>query len=180
MKFYDITQELFSGHVYPGDTPPTFRQVQSIANGDPCNLTDISMCSHNGTHVDAPTHFLQEGNNIDQLPLEIFIGPALVADSVPTTSEQLAGITRLLLKGENALTEADASLLCSSNLQLIGVEPQSVGSPKVHRMLLSAGIVLLEGLVLSQVPPGHYTLIAPPLKLGGLEGAPCRAILIEE
>lgn len=177
MKIYDITQELFSCHVYPGDTTPTFRQVQSLEAGHACNLTDLTLCAHNGTHIDAPSHYIQNGKNIDQLPLDIFIGPAFVSDGIPS-AHALFGTPRLLIKGEKPLTEADASLLCSCNLQLVGVEPQSVGSPEVHRILLSAGIILLEGIVLSAVSEGHYTLIAPPLNLGGREGAPCRAILI--
>lgn len=179
MKYYDITQELFSGRVYPGDTPPAFQQVQALENGDACNLTDLSMCSHNGTHMDAPAHYIKNGKTIDQLSPEIFIGPVLVSEGVPTAPEQLNGVMRLLIKGQKELTETDATLLCKGNLQLVGIEPQSVGSPDVHRILLSAGIVLLEGLVLSQVRQGQYTLIAPPLKLGGLEGSPCRAILLE-
>lgn len=181
MKLYDITQELFSCQAYPGDTPPTYKQVQSLADDKACNLTDISMCTHNGTHIDAPAHYLEDGKNIDQLPLDIFIGTATVTEGVPTKEKwaALSQPTRLLIKGNQELTETEATLLSNSNLQLIGVEPQSVGSPEVHRILLKAGIVLLEGLVLSHVPEGQYTLIAPPLKLGGLEGAPCRAVLVE-
>lgn len=182
MKIYDITQELFSGQIYPGDTPPTFRQVQSLSDGKDCNLTDISMCTHNGTHMDAPAHYIETGKTIDQLPLDIFIGPAMVTEGIPSKEKwaALSQPTRLLIKGNQELTETEAALLSNSNLQLIGVEPQSVGSPEVHHILLSKGIALLEGLVLTDVPEGQYTLIAPPLKLGGLEGAPCRAMLVEK
>lgn len=182
MKLYDITQELFSCHVFPGDTSPAYKQMQSLSDGKPCNLTDISMCTHNGTHIDAPAHYIEDGKTIDQLPLDIFVGTAIVTEGVPK-DEKWAALSqpkRLLIKGNQELTVAEATLLCNSNLQLIGVEPQSVGSPEVHRMLLSKDIVLLEGLVLSTVPEGQYTLIALPLKLGGLEGAPCRAVLVEE
>ena len=176
MKIYDITQELFSCHVYPGDTPPSYKQVQSLNNGKDCNLTDISMCNHNGTHIDAPAHYLKNGITIDQLPLDVFIGPATVCNQIP----QHINTSRLLIKGPRELSEEEATSLAQSNLQLLGIEPQSVGSPQVHRILLSKGIILLEGLVLTDVPEGNYTLIAPPLKLGGLEGAPCRAVLIEK
>lgn len=179
MKIYDITQELFSCQVYPGDTPPTYKQVQALADDKACNLTDISMCSHNATHIDAPAHYIENGKTIDQLPLDIFVGAATITEDLPS-AEELLQTTRLLIKGKKELTIPEATLLSNSNLQLIGVESQSVGSPEVHRILLSAGIALLEGITLSHVPEGQYTLIAPPLKLGGLEGAPCRAMLVEE
>ena len=75
----DITQELFSCNVFPGDPQPERKQVQSIENGDICNLTELSMCAHNGTHADAPYHFIKDGKTIDRMGLEPFVGDCFVA-----------------------------------------------------------------------------------------------------
>jgi len=79
MKIYDISQEVYTCKVFPGDPAPQKEVLAQIADGSVCNLTAFSMCSHNGTHVDAPYHFLDTGKNISQIPLEYFIGPVYVA-----------------------------------------------------------------------------------------------------
>ena len=183
MKIIDITQELFSCNVYPGDRKPGFERVKQMP-GASYQLTNISLCAHNGTHVDAPLHFIADGQAVDELALNIFCGRCLVAEYLDTAT--MIAICRreerLLLKENAEITPAIASSIARTKLRLLGVESQSIGpmreSMEVHRILLSAGIVLLEGLDLLHAPPGHYTLAAFPLKLGGCEGAPVRAVLI--
>jgi len=171
---YDISQEVFSCNVYPGDMPPSYERVKRMPD-DMYNLTNIEMCVHNGTHIDAPRHFIEDGKTIDELDLTTFYGPCIVAEK-PVKCE------RLLIKGNYTITEQDARQIVQWGVQLVGVESQSVGDPDnlthIHLILLNAGIVPLEGLVLSAVPCGEYTLSAFPLNLGGSEGSPVRAVLI--
>lgn len=192
-KIYDITQELFSCCVFPGDMPPSREQVQSIREGDGCNLTNLALCAHNGTHLDAPFHFYGDGKTVEEIPLEKVIGEARVAEVCGTLSRQdmkdllKGGPPRLLLKGPAVLTVEAARAITEAGLWLIGVEARTVGdenSPEsvraVHLELLGKEVVILEGLRLSEVPPGEYLLCAQPLKLGGADGAPCRAVLLEK
>ena len=190
MRIYDITQELFGGNVYPGDLTPTYNRVLKISNGDPCNLTTLQMCVHNGTHVDAPYHFYDEGKTIEGMDLERCVGPCTVIDITEYDRNQLEDFLknnkrkRLLLKGNQVVTLEIAKLLNQYEILLVGVEGQSVGpfeAPMpVHLELLEKDVVLLEGIVLKEVPCGNYFLFAAPLKLGGSDGAPCRAILLED
>ncbi len=183
MELIDISQELFSSMVYPGDCPPTCKRVREIANGDLYNLTELSLSAHNGTHLDAPLHFLADGKDIAQMSLARCIGPCTVAE-LPADPDAIKALLqyakpRLLLKNMPALTEETAALL-GAHLLLLGTEAISVGSLAVHKQLLQRDVAILEGLVLSHVAPGDYTLIAPPLKLDSSDGAPCRAVLIKE
>lgn len=189
MKIYDITQELFGGVVYPGDVAPTFERTMKIKDGEPCNLTVLNMCAHNATHIDAPFHFLDEGRTIEQLDLNKCIGNCTVLDfkKQPDISylEELlkASEKKILLKGNVVVTIQIARLLNQYGIELIGIEPQSVG-PKdapmeVHQELLKKEVVILEGIRLDEVPEGNYLLSAAPIKLGGSDGAPCRAVLIK-
>lgn len=187
MEFYDITQELFSCEVYPGDTPPARTDARLLARGDSCNLTDFSMGAHNGTHVDAPRHFLDDGDGIDRIPLEKLIGEALVCrfDRAVTAGDIAAlpdGCQKLLIRGTGWITEESAAAAVERGIHLIGTESQSVGpagAPKaVHLILLGAKTVILEGIRLNAVPEGKYFLFAAPLKLGGCDGAPVRAVLV--
>ena len=190
MKLYDISQEVFSCAVYPGDPAPEKQLLSSTAAGDLYNLTAFSMCAHNGTHVDAPFHFLPEGKTVEQLPLEIFVGDCHVARREgDVTAADAAAILRsagdarrILIAGNCTVTEEAARVFAASGILLLGNESQSVGPEDapmaVHCALLSRGIALLEGLVLTQVPEGRYFLCAAPLNLSGADGAPCRALLI--
>ena len=189
----DISQELFSCRVYPGDPAPRRDVLSSIGDGADYNLTAFSMCAHNGTHVDAPCHFIPDGESIDRLPLERFVGPCWVSEHEGTvTGQDAAAILekarrggaarRILIAGRATVSEAAAQVFAEQGVWLVGNESQTVGpeeAPKrVHEILLSRGVVLLEGLVLGNVAEGRYTLHAAPLKLGGSDGAPCRAYLI--
>lgn len=199
-KIYDITKELLSSEVYPGDTIPSLRKVSNIKNGEVCNLSDLTMCVHNGTHIDAPYHFIEEGNDISEIPLERTIGHCVVfsCDTVfdkmngekrlQDAIEKYGNIERLLLKGNNAIISlSGAELLTEYSICLIGTERNTVGIPteeddieQVHYHLLKNNVVILENLDLSQVKDGVYMLYALPLKIRGADGAPCRAILIDE
>ena len=196
MKIYDISQEVFKSKVYPGDPKPEKKILNSIDNNDLYNLTEFSMCAHNGTHVDAPYHFINDGKTIDQVNLESFVGLCYVvehngdvtgvdAENIINKAKELntESFKRILIKGEAVVTLDAAKVFASSGILLLGNESQTVGpedSPmEVHKALLSKDIILLEGIVLNDVPECVYLLNAAPLNLSGSDGAPCRAILIE-
>ncbi|SCW27018.1 arylformamidase [Ruminococcaceae bacterium YRB3002] len=192
----DISQEVFGCAVFPGDPSPAGKRIMSIADGDVCNLTSIEMCAHNGTHVDSPFHFYNDGKTIDEVPLDKFVGPCYVAEhNGDVTASDADGILvrarnagssaeRILLKGKCTVTEGAAGVFAGNNVKLIGNESQTVGPEDapaaVHYILLKAEVVLLEGIRLTDVPEGAYYLCAQPLNLAGIDGAPCRAILITE
>ena len=195
MMIYDISQEVFSCNVFPGDPSPRREQTLSLQKGDVCNLTQIHMCAHNGTHVDAPYHFLDDGKTIEKIPLEAFVGACYVVKHQGDVSAQdaremleKAGAVnageRILIGGKATVTAEAAGIFAKAGMKLLGNESQTVGpedAPKeVHLILLGAEVILLEGLVLAHVPEGKYLLNAAPLKLGGGDGAPCRAILIDK
>ena len=192
---YDITQPLFSCAVFPGDPAPKPEQLCSMENGDVINLTAFSMCSHNGTHVDAPAHFIKDGKTIGELDLSVFIGDCYVAHHegnvtakdarhILANAISLGAAERILIAGKAVITEAAAHVFADAGIKLIGNESQTVGPEdapmQVHLILLGADVVLLEGVVLTHIPEGKYFLSAAPLNLGGCEGAPCRAVLVSE
>jgi len=196
MKIYDIAQEVFGCNVYPGDPSPEKRAMLRISNGDVCNLTEFKMCAHNGTHVDAPFHFIDGEETIDQVSLDKFIGYAYVAehegqlghdDAVRILEEAKAcdpkATDMILVKGESVMTEEGAKVFADAKIKLYGNESQTVGPEDapmaVHLIMLGAKIVLLEGIRLAEVPVGSYLLDAAPINLGGCDGAPCRAVLIK-
>ena len=190
MKIIDISQEVFSCVVYPGDPAPEKKTLLSTAAGDVCNLTAFSMCAHNGTHVDAPYHFVGDGKTLDRMGLDVFVGECYVAryEGDVTASdarrilEKAAGAGRILIAGKATVTAEAAEVFAASSIKLIGNESQTVGPEnapmQVHLILLGKGIALLEGVVLTDVPEGRYFLSAAPLNLAGADGAPCRAYLI--
>ena len=191
MKIYDISQEVFSCAVYPGDPKPEKKTMCSLDAGDVCNLTALAMCAHNGTHIDAPFHFLQDGKTVDRMDLGVFVGDCYVARhdgdvlaaDAQTILQGADGAERILIAGDTTVTEAAAEVFAHSGIKLIGNESQTVGPEnapmRVHKILLGQGIALLEGVVLKDVPRGRYFLSAAPLNLGGADGAPCRAYLID-
>ena len=191
MKIYDISQEVFSCKVYPGDPSPEKTALMKIENGDVCNLTEFKMCAHNGTHVDAPFHFIDGEETIDQVPLDKFIGYAYVAEHEGMLGredalrilEEAKDCDMILVKGNSVMTEEGAKVLADAKIKLYGNESQTVGPEDapmaVHLIMLGAKIVLLEGIRLAEVPVGSYLLDAAPINLGGCDGAPCRAVLIK-
>lgn len=178
---YDITRELFSSEVYPGDRIPRWERVKELSRGDECTLTDISMCVHNGTHADAPAHYIAGGKTIDQLDLSRFIGECTVIEPQGEIgAKELKGVcaSRVLIKGIAEFTEEGAEE--AKRFLLVGTEKNSVGNAQVHKILLGAEVAILEGLDLSKVPAGNYKLVALPMKLGASDGASVRAALLSE
>ena len=192
MKLYDISQEVFSCVVYPGDPKPEKQTLSSTGAGDLYNLTAFSMCAHNGTHVDAPFHFLGEGKSVEQMGLEPFVGDCYVArwegdvtgEDARAILAKAAGAQRILIAGKATVTAEAARVFAAHPLRLLGNEGQTVGPEnapmEVHKILLGKEIALMEGIVLENVPEGRYFLSAAPLNLAGADGAPCRAYLIGE
>ena len=193
MRIIDISQEVFSCNVFPGDPRPVMTRLMSIDEGGVCNLSNLSMCAHNGTHVDAPFHFFSDGRTVDKISLDRFVGDCYVArHEGDVTAEHAKRIMesahlqnaarRILIAGRATVTAEAAKVFAQAGIFLIGNESQTVGpedAPKqVHEILLSKGIILLEGIVLDNVREGKYFLSAAPLNLGGCDGAPCRAYLM--
>ena len=195
MKIYDISQEVFSCQVYPGDPIPEKKELKSMKKGELYNLTAFNMCAHNGTHVDAPRHFIKDGKTIDEICLDAFVGMAYVAEhrGVVTDNDAVEIIEkakkhnpevakRILIKGDVEVSLEAAKVFASSDILLLGNEPQTVGPQNapmaVHLALLSADVILLEGIRLAEVSEGIYFLNAAPLNLAGADGSPCRAVLI--
>ena len=192
MKIYDISQEVFSGQIYPGDPGPERRTLCSTEEGALYNLTAFSMCAHNGTHIDAPFHFFGEGKTVEQMALSTFVGDCYVACHCGAVSgadaaailQKAEGALRILIAGPATVTQEAAEVFASSGICLLGNESQTVGPEnapmQVHKTLLGKNIALLEGIVLKNVTEGRYFLSAAPLCLAGADGAPCRAYLIGE
>lgn len=193
MKIFDITKELMSAQVYPGDPEPKLEQVRSIENGADYNLSTAFMCLHNGTHIDAPLHFLDGADDISSVDPTAFVGPCAVIE-VPEGIITGAiveryfprNIKRILIKshGKAFLHETAATELSYMGCRLIGTDAQSIETEdsggRTHRALLMDNVSVLEGLDLSEVSEGDYFLVAPPLKIKGAEAAPCRALLISD
>ncbi len=193
---WDISQPVFDCAVYPGDPKPEKAMLSRLENGDVCNLTAFFMCAHNGTHVDAPLHFLKGGKGVGSVALEKFVGPAYVGtmegDVSALDTETLLETAkaaypgaekRILIKGNATVTLEAAEVFACAGIDLIGNESQTVGPEDapmaVHLALLSAKVVLLEGVRLSELPDGAYLLNCAPINLGDCDGAPCRAILMD-
>jgi arylformamidase len=196
MKIYDISQEVFGCRVYPGDPTPKKTVLSSMEKGELYNLTEFSMCAHNGTHIDAPFHFIKDGKTVDEISLEAFIGMAYVAEYHGVVSDDDAlkiieraktqnaeSAKRILIKGDAEVSAEAAKVFTDSGILLLGNESQTVGPEsapmEVHKILLSADVVLLEGIRLTEVSGGVYLLNAAPLNLSGADGSPCRAVLID-
>lgn len=197
MKIYDISQDVFGCRIYPGDPMPVKKLLCSMEEGSLYNLTAFSMCAHNGTHIDAPFHFLKDGKTVDEISLESFVGMAYVAEHHGTVSGDAAAAMieeakkqspeaakRILIKGKAEVSQESAKVFASSGILLLGNESQTVGPENapmaVHQTLLASDVVLLEGICLAEISEGTYFLNAAPLNLSGADGSPCRAILIDD
>ena len=195
MKIIDISQEVLSCNVFPGDESPKAEQVLSVEKGDVCNLSVLSMCAHNGTHIDAPFHFLKDGKTVDKMPLDAFVGECFVARhegevaaedarKILKKAKSAGADEKILIGGKATVSLGAAEVFAEAGVRLIGNESQTVGPENapmaVHKVLLAKEIVLLEGVVLSDVSEGAYFLSAAPLNFAGFDGAPCRAYLIEK
>jgi arylformamidase len=195
MKIIDISQEVLSCKVYEGDPTPKANKIIDMEDGGVYNLSALSLCAHNGTHVDAPLHFLKNGKGIDEMALEHFVGECYVAEhrgdvkaidarEILEKARKVGAGKRVLIKGEATVTEEAAQVFANAEILLLGNESQSVGPENapmsVHKILLSKNIALLEGIVLDNAREGRYILNCAPLNIKGFEGSPCRAILVEE
>lgn len=196
MKVYDISQEVFGCKVFPGDPSPVRKIELEVSKGAVCNLSSFSMCAHNGTHVDAPYHFIDEGKKIDELDINILVGMCYVHEHEGdiSSSDALTIVNkarsidyecakRILVKGKAVVTLDAAKVFVDEGVMLFGNESQTVGPENapaaVHNLMLGADKIFLEGIRLSEVPEGEYLLNAAPLNLGGCDGAPCRAVLVD-
>ena len=192
MDFYDISRDILSTPPFDGDITPQVTTVRSIANGDMYNLSQISLSTHQATHIDAPKHFDDDGADIGGLRLSRFYGKCTVVTIKGIlTGEDMEELlphckSRLILHGSgNAfLTSSAAQVIAESGIKLIGTDAPSIAASfdemRTHLELARADIAVLENLVLDGVKDGIYTLSAFPIKLSNLEAAPCRAILIDE
>lgn len=194
---------------YPGDPAVSIEHVSEIAKGALANVSRISFGSHTGTHLDPPIHFIPNGKTVDQLDLSVLYGPARVVDMTRVekaiTAQDLERAklpkraVRLLFKTRNSLLWSRSSFqenfvafswdaaqwLVDRGVKLVGIDYLSVevfgaSEPRAHRILLGAGVIIVEGLYLKEIAPGDYTLACLPLKLQDGDGAPARAILIQD
>lgn len=208
MTIYDISLTITPAlPVWSGDPPVRLSQPSHLERGDICTITRLDISAHTGTHLDAPAHFIRGGSTVETLDLDTLIGPALVVDARGhghLTAEAFdalaipAGVRRLLLRTDNslhwqrgettfaedfiAIDPSGAAWLVARGVRLVGIDYLSVGSfdngVPTHEILLGAGVIAVEGLDLSAIEPGEYQLICLPIKLGGADGAPCRAVLV--
>lgn len=191
---------------YPGDCLYQVRQTLFLEKGDACNLSCFEMSMHNGTHIDAPLHFIAEGKPVSKLALDFFLGRAkviLIETKDRVTVDHLRQFKvengdRLLLKIPHneslldnsvfcndyaALDQTAAAFLAEKGVRLVGIEYLSIEEPEnppnmVHRILLARGVIILEGIDLRKVSPGEYFLSCLPLNLEGANGSPVRAVLM--
>ena len=187
---YDISRELLSAQVYPGDPAPYVEQVRTIGLESEYNLSTFFSCCHNATHVDAPLHFVKDGKTTEEIPLNRFTGKCTVVTAKGIlTGEHIDRLLpycqRMILfrgDGQTFLSTSAAFALADAGITLVGTDAQTIASPdtmqETHFELLNREMVILEGLDLHHVPDGDYLLMAFPLKIHGVEGAPCRAVLI--
>jgi arylformamidase len=206
-RIFDISMAVESGGlVYPGNPEIRIDLQQAIAQGAGANVSRLEFGSHTGTHVDAPRHFFDDGAGVDALPLDVLMGPALLVAMPPDLmavsadalrAYDLTHVSRVLIRTRNSgfirerefrrdftyLAPDGAAYLVEQGVKLVGVDYLSVeqfhsGHHRTHRTLLERGVVIVEGLDLSEPPPGVYELRCLPLRLAGLDGAPARAVLL--
>ena len=190
MKIHDITRDLLTAPVFPGDITPTAVSVSSTADGDTHNKVHLLLSSHSGTHIDAPAHFVHGARTIDQMELSRFVGLCTVWETCGEfTVAEIAPVLavcekRLIIKGDIVITRETAQAIVDAGILLLGTECLSVGKEgtftDIHLILLGGETLILENIDLSTVVQGRYTLCALPLKIGGCDGAQCRAVLIED
>jgi arylformamidase len=206
MKLIDITHPHSNALApWPGDTPFHFEFVARLANGASCNVGRFTSSIHSGTHMDAPLHYNDAGLSIDQIDLELLLGPArvfLAPNTLTLTREHFAGLDgpatpRVLVRTNycDDKTKFPARIpvlapdvpawLGAQGVKLIGLDLPSVDqvddpSMQVHHRLDAANILILENLDLRATPPGVYDLVVLPLKIAGAEGSPIRAVLREK
>lgn len=193
MKFIDISMDVLTSEVWPGDPEPRLQLVNRMDCDDDFNLSAVYASLHTGTHIDAPLHVFEDGASVDEIPLEKLIGPVtvLTLPSGPITGEMVErlfpkNVSKLILKTkEDSEFFAGASAdVASLHYDLLGYDKLSIGGEDevgAHRNLLGAGTILLENLDLSGVTEdGEYFLLAQPIKVSGREASFVRAVLIDD
>lgn len=207
-RIYDISMGVREGMItWPGDAPVKIQRVKSMSRGDRLNLSRLEMSAHTGTHMDAPIHFVDGAGGIDTISPTLMIGPALVVEmpGVKMIGENdlknahiPPGVHRLILKTDNVdllgksvfnesyscIAPDGARSLVDMGVRLIGVDYLSVAEfgrgDEVHRIFLTQGVVIVEGLDLRGVPAGMYHMVALPVKISGADGAPARVVLFSQ
>lgn len=195
LRFIDISREISAGmEKYPSDPAVKVAQFKSLKQGDSCNLAGLTLGSHSGTHVDAPRHIFNQGKSVDKIRPEYFFCDVYVSaigkffQDLALKRISLRGIAGVLFKAQKNrafLTVAQAVALAAIGLKIVGIEGLSIEGPgdkahPVHRLLLGKDIQIIEGLELGKVKTGRYKLICLPLKIKNGDGAPARAILIDD
>ncbi|MBQ8000014.1 MAG: cyclase family protein [Ruminococcus sp.] len=192
MLLYDITSDIMTAKVYDGDPAPTHRYISQVESGDDYNLSQFSMCSHNGTHIDAPYHFDPDGEKIGDMRLSTFYGKCTVVTIKGIlTGEDMEKLLpyckkRLILHGDGEafISQSAAVVIADSGIVLVGTDGICLSTAfdemRVHLEFARKGVAILEGLDLKGIRDGEYTLCAFPIKLSDSEAAPCRAILLEQ
>lgn len=193
MNIIDISRPLLTTIEYPGDPETRLDTVKSIAKGDSCNLSAVYACVHTATHADAPCHFIEDGQTIEDVDLQKYIGRCTVIEVPPgiITGEYVdkyfpKKCERLIIKGDSqsVFMESAAYEALDSGICLIGTDADSIGHSdsqmKTHKAFLQNDVAIIENLDLSQVEAGDYYLIALPVKMGAIDGAPVRAVLIDD
>ena len=193
MILHDISKGVFRSKVYPGDPKPSAKAIKSISNGDEYNLSQFTICPHTGTHIDAPLHFIDDGDTIDKMDIRTFYGKCTVitVDGILTGADMdrilARSRKRILFRSKDEmvyLSSSAAQVIADNNTILVGTEALSIATSyeeeKTHRILLENDVAILEGLNLSNIKDGEYEICAFPIKVEGLEAAPCRAVLFEQ
>jgi arylformamidase len=203
-RWIDVSAPLTEALIpWPGDPPFRLTRVSDVASGDVCTFSTLSMSAHAGTHIDAPLHYLRRGRAVDAQPIDRMMGRARVVrirnprviDLDELRSFRIRHGERLLLKTRNstrgpaggffedyvAVSPEAARYLASRRLRALGIDGPSIGpfnhGAETHRVLLKAGVWIIEGLNLNRVPSGPCDFICLPLRIAGGDGAPARAIL---
>ncbi len=205
MTLIDVTLTMDDGLItFPGDPPFQKKPLLSLAGGDPFNLTSISMCSHSGTHLDAPSHYLEGGFSVDQAPLDSLIGQGIILDmrgkecisADDIRDSDLADHIRVFFRTDNSaslrnmafnqhycyLTPDGAEFLVEKGIRLVGIDYLSIenyssSDAAVHRILLSAGVLIVESLDLQNAPAGPCKIYCLPMKIKGADGSPARVLV---
>lgn len=192
MLLYDISTDILTAKVYEGDPEPLLQYINNIESGDEYNLSQFSMCSHNGTHIDAPYHFDSDGEKIGDMRLSTFYGKCTVVTIKGIlTGDDMEKLLpyckkRLILHGDGEayISQSAAVVIADSGIVLVGTDGICVSTAfdemRVHLEFARKGVAILEGLNLKGIKDGEYTLCAFPIKMADAEAAPCRAILMEQ
>ena len=197
MRIHDVSVPIRPGMItYPGDPDVSLERVLSLADGAVANVSRLTLGVHTGTHVDAPVHFIEGASATEHLPVETLIGPARVVAAETLAADELQALElpeRLLLKTSNSelwandefthdfvsLDGAAARVLVEGGVRLVGIDYLTIGDEEAHRILLGAGVVVVEALDFRGVEPGKYQLVCAPLRLVNSDGAPARVLLLD-